>query len=248
VPLCPRSVRCPLNLCLLARGNLLGSGLAVYLIVVLPWWSTLRGDFDEAFQISKSLPTLGLAFAGAAFTFGLAVCAQALNVSFFADFNGTNGWEPYGSVTQAPDGNFYGTAAGGIYGGGNIFRMTPTGEIHSLYTFCSLPNCADGGFPQTAPILGADGNLYGVTYGGPGTFYRMTTASSRISSPSAALDAVAVPRIPTASSWPATAVFTARPTMAEREMSAPSSRHDLQDQRDRPVHAPILFLLGQELH
>src|SRR5437899_1521150 len=80
---------------------------------------------------SKSLPTFGFALARAAFTFGLAVCTQAQTATFF-DFNSKNGWEPYGSVTQATDGNFYGTGSGGIYGGGNIFRMTPTEDIPAL--------------------------------------------------------------------------------------------------------------------
>jgi uncharacterized repeat protein (TIGR03803 family) len=40
--------------------------------------------------------------------------------------------------------------------------VTPTGEISTVYSFCSLPNCADGQGPLT-PILGSDGNLCGVT-------------------------------------------------------------------------------------
>lgn len=130
---------------------------------------------------SKFQLTLGFAFACAAFTFSLTVCAQAQTLNYFSNFNGSNGWEPYSSVIQATDGNFYGTATNGIYGhGGNVFRMTPGGEITSIYKFCSQPNCADGGFPTSAPILGSDGNLYGVTYsggdgsGGDGVVYKMT--------------------------------------------------------------------------
>ena len=127
-------------------------------------------------NFSRSIRTMAMAL----FTLSLAVCAQAQTLNYFADFNGANGWEPYGSVTQATDGNFYGTATNGIEGGGgNIFRMTPAGDITSVYKFCSQPNCADGAFPQTAPILGSDGNLYGVTYAGgsggsAGVFYRLT--------------------------------------------------------------------------
>jgi uncharacterized repeat protein (TIGR03803 family) len=48
--------------------------------------------------------------------------------------------------------------------------------------FCSLPICADGGGVESAPILGSDGNLYGVTTVGGGsgfgdaggTVFRMT--------------------------------------------------------------------------
>ena len=105
-----------------------------------------------------------------AITFSLAVCAQAQTLNYFADLTAGNGWEPYASVVQAPDGNFYGAGTGGIYGGGgNMFRMTPTGQITSIYKFCSLPDCADGGAVESAPVVGSDGNLYGVTTGGGGS-------------------------------------------------------------------------------
>jgi uncharacterized repeat protein (TIGR03803 family) len=132
---------------------------------------------------SRALPFLGLALAGAAIAFCLTVRAQAQSVNFVADFNGGNGWQPFGSVVQATDGNLYGTtASGGIYKGGNVFRMTPDGEIGSIYSFCSQTNCADGQSPQTAPVLGSDGALYGVTLtggtgeygGGNGVVYRLT--------------------------------------------------------------------------
>jgi uncharacterized repeat protein (TIGR03803 family) len=119
---------------------------------------------------SKSRFTLGLALACAAITFSLAVRGQAQALNYFADFNGANGWEPYASVVQATDGNFYGAANNGIYGNvGNMFRMTPSGKISSIYKFCSLPDCADGGGVESAPILGSDGNLYGVTTVGGGS-------------------------------------------------------------------------------
>jgi uncharacterized repeat protein (TIGR03803 family) len=110
---------------------------------------------------SNSLLTLALTCA--AITFGLAVCAQAQTLTYLAAFNGTNGAGPYASMVQATDGNFYGAAGlATSKGGSEIFRVTPTGEISTVYSFCSLPNCADGQGPLT-PILGSDGNLYGVT-------------------------------------------------------------------------------------
>jgi uncharacterized repeat protein (TIGR03803 family) len=133
---------------------------------------------------SKSAPTLALALACAALAFSLAVCAQAQTVTYLT-LGGPNGWEPFGSVVQATDGNFYGTTALGGNGNGNVFRMTPSGEITSLYNFCSQPGCTDGSLPDTTPILGSDGNLYGVTitgghrevkFGNNGVFYRLTLA------------------------------------------------------------------------
>ena len=126
-----------------------------------------------------------LTFALAAFLSTFTVGAPAQSVTF-ADLSGIGsggtGWEPYSTVTQATDGNFYGTATNGIFGGGgNIFRMTPSGELTNVYTFvCSRTKCPYGAAPQTAPLLGTDGNLYGVTSAGGnapcagGVFYRLT--------------------------------------------------------------------------
>jgi uncharacterized repeat protein (TIGR03803 family) len=126
---------------------------------------------------SKSLLALGLALACAAITLSLAVRAQAQTITYLADFNGANGSGP-GPVIQATDGNFYGTT---LYGGadskGNVFRVTPSGKISTIYSFCSQSNCADGQYPRTAPVLGSDGNLYGVTSSGgknSGIIYKMT--------------------------------------------------------------------------
>jgi uncharacterized repeat protein (TIGR03803 family) len=138
----------------------------------------VRHVLNEDSSVKKSLLTLVCA----AFTFSLAVCAQAQTLNYFVDLTAGNGWEPYASVVQASDGNFYGTGTNGIYGGGgNMFRMTPSGTVTSIYKFCSQPNCADGAASQSAPIVGPDGNLYGVMAGGGngscgqgGVVYKMT--------------------------------------------------------------------------
>ncbi len=112
--------------------------------------------------------------------FGLLGFAQAQTVTTLVKFNGSNGWQPFGPVVQATDGNFYGTTAFGGNGYGNVYQVTPSGKVTSIYSFCSETNCADGQTPETPPILGSDGNLYGVTLAGGssgnGVFYRMTLA------------------------------------------------------------------------
>jgi uncharacterized repeat protein (TIGR03803 family) len=105
-----------------------------------------------------------------AITFTLAVRAQAQTVTFLADFDSTNGSGPVGSVVQATDGNFYGYAA-------LVFRATPSGELTAVYDWCSENGSCP--FSTSGPILGVDGNLYGVTSGGgvntnSGTFYKLT--------------------------------------------------------------------------
>src|SRR6266516_2060039 len=93
---------------------------------------------------SKSPLTLGLALTCAALTFCLAVRAQAQTLNYIAIFDGTNGQQP-SSVIQATDGNFYGTTTfGGPALHGNVVKITPTGELSTLYDFCSRPHCLDG--------------------------------------------------------------------------------------------------------
>jgi uncharacterized repeat protein (TIGR03803 family) len=127
-------------------------------------------------KTSKYTFALGLALA--AFTFTLAVCAQAQTFSYIAKFNGNNGKQPVGALVQATDGNFYGASGTNQEFGGQIFRVTPTGEISTLYEFCLKTNCPDGSSPES-PILGSDGNLYGATSSGgvkttDGTIYKLT--------------------------------------------------------------------------
>jgi len=104
----------------------------------------------------------------------------------------TDGTNPYGPLVQGSDGNFYGTTLSGgvatqgseqISHGGTIFKITPTGALTTLYTFCSQSNCADGAFPGGGLTLASDGNFYGTTSGTPpgyatpyGTIYKFTPA------------------------------------------------------------------------
>ncbi len=82
-----------------------------------------------------------------------------------------DGANPYGALVQAADGNFYGTTdSGGANGvGGTVFKITSQGALTTLYSFCSEPNCADGGGPYAGLIQGSDGAFYGTTTAGGGT-------------------------------------------------------------------------------
>jgi uncharacterized repeat protein (TIGR03803 family) len=77
-----------------------------------------------------------------------------------------DGYSPNGLV-QATDGNFYGTTAGGganLYYG-TVFKMTPSGTLTTLYSFCSQSGCTDGANPYAGLIQAIDGNFYGTTSG-----------------------------------------------------------------------------------
>jgi uncharacterized repeat protein (TIGR03803 family) len=81
------------------------------------------------------------------------------------DFHGTDGSTPAAGLVQGSDGNLYGTT---YYGGGTaedrgtIFRITPAGLLTKLYTFCSLPGCTDGLWPNTSLYQATNGNFYGT--------------------------------------------------------------------------------------
>lgn len=70
-------------------------------------------------------------------------------------------------VTEATDGNFYGTTLiGGANNGGTVFRMTPGGVFTTLYSFCAKRGCVDGQSPYAALIQGTSGELFGTTLSG----------------------------------------------------------------------------------
>jgi len=74
-----------------------------------------------------------------------------------------DGSGPGGSLIQASDGNLYGTtAAGGANGGGTFFRMSLSGKLTTLYSFCAPSSCGYGNIP-TVLVQGSDGSFYGTT-------------------------------------------------------------------------------------
>jgi len=98
--------------------------------------------------------------------------------NFCAQTNCTDGATPIAALVQATDGSLYGTTvAGGIdfgggiwecnlyenYGCGTIFRITGAGKLTTLYSFCSLVNCADGANPVDGLLQATNGTFYGTT-------------------------------------------------------------------------------------
>jgi len=100
--------------------------------------------------------------------------------SFCSQSGCADGYGPMSTLIQASDGNLYGTTSvGGVNSGGTIFRVTLSGKLTTLYSFCSQrPNCTDGARPLAGLIQATDGNLYGTTRDGGantgGTVFRMT--------------------------------------------------------------------------
>jgi hypothetical protein len=97
----------------------------------------------------------------------------------------TDGQYPYAGLIGDTSGNLYSTTyAGGAYGGGTVFELTPPakGKIAwtetVLYSFCAETNCTDGDTPLAGVIMDASGNLYSTTFlggvHGGGTVFELT--------------------------------------------------------------------------
>jgi uncharacterized repeat protein (TIGR03803 family) len=78
---------------------------------------------------------------------------------------------PEDTPTLDAAGNVYGTSLGtGLYGYGEVFRLTPSDGGWIYTDLHDFTGGADGAYPAGAVLLDANGNLYGTTlYGGTGT-------------------------------------------------------------------------------
>ena len=100
------------------------------------------------------------------------ISAAAQTFTLLDSFDVTDGSEANASLVQAIDGNFYGTTIyGGIYNGGTIFKVTPSGTLTTIYNFCAVSGCPDGSQLYSALLLGPDNALYGTTYIGGASNY-----------------------------------------------------------------------------
>jgi|CZKH01.1.fsa_nt_gi uncharacterized repeat protein (TIGR03803 family) len=96
-------------------------------------------------------------------------CADGANLS--------NLEGPQPALIQATDGNLYGTTPFGgnttsgvnTNGWGTIFKITPSGALTTLYTFCEVSGCYDGGQPIAGLVQDTNGTFYGTTSVGNGT-------------------------------------------------------------------------------
>jgi uncharacterized repeat protein (TIGR03803 family) len=99
-------------------------------------------------------------------------------LSFCAKTNCPDGDQPMAGLTLVIGGDLYGTTyGGGAHNAGTVFRITPTGDLKTIYSFCSLSGCSDGLNPNAgfALIQGTNGSFYGST---SNTFFRLTPGVS----------------------------------------------------------------------
>jgi uncharacterized repeat protein (TIGR03803 family) len=103
-------------------------------------------------------------------------------VTTLALFNGSNGAEPRGGLIEGGDGWLYGmTNLGGTNDAGTIFRVSADGSHESLWSFTEgIADDSTGYSIKGGLTQGADGNFYGMTFGGglhgSGTIFRITAS------------------------------------------------------------------------
>jgi uncharacterized repeat protein (TIGR03803 family) len=109
----------------------------------------------------------GLAFGGGAYNngvgYGVIFSYDTATHTYvdLHDFDSINGLKPYGRLTKATDGKYYGlTFEGGANNKGTLFSFDPsTNNFAYLYSFIQ----STGWYPRGSLIQAADGNLYGMT-------------------------------------------------------------------------------------
>jgi len=80
--------------------------------------------------------------------------------------------DPLAGLVQGTDGDLYGTTVSGgtncsnAGGCGTIFKVTPSGTLTTVYSFCAQTSCADGEYPYAPLVQATDGELYGTTLRG----------------------------------------------------------------------------------
>jgi uncharacterized repeat protein (TIGR03803 family) len=108
------------------------------------------------------------------------------------DFDILDGYFPEAALVQATDGNLYGTTEqggantacfDGSDGCGTVFKITPSGTLTTLYSFCPQTSCADGEEPQAGLVQDTNGQFYGTTTGGgangDGTVFSLSVGLGR---------------------------------------------------------------------
>lgn len=106
--------------------------------------------------------------------------------SFCSQAACADGSDPLAGLIQGSDGNFYGTTfQGGVTGHGTVFKVTPSGTLTALYSFCSQGSagiCDDGENPQAGLVQASNGNFYGTTSSGGanswGTVFKITLSGA----------------------------------------------------------------------
>jgi uncharacterized repeat protein (TIGR03803 family) len=139
--------------------------------------------YGSAYAITVQTPPTGLVCSvsngtgtvGAADVASVSIACGS-NFSLLYSFAGaSDGADPYHTLIQGSDGDFYGTTlAGGTSNTGTIFKITPSGTESVFYSFASIP--------YSGLVQSSDGNIYGTTASGGtsarGTVFEITPSGT----------------------------------------------------------------------
>src|SRR5208337_4751127 len=105
---------------------------------------------------------------------------ESVLYGFCSQANCADGFHPNDALIMDAEGNLYGTTyAGGAYGVGTVFELSPAGTETILHSF-RKKNGKDGYTPYAGLIMDAEGNLYGTTYAGgahgQGTVFELSSS------------------------------------------------------------------------
>ena len=151
------------------------SSLAVCLLALSPFATAQTFTVIHAFNGPPSdganpfagLTVNGNALYGTTETGGSSCCGtifkltgDGVETNIYNFTGGADQGFPAGTMIRDSAGNLYGTTQhGSPGGGGSVFKLTPDGNLHTLYQF---KNGTDGGDPLSSLVLDAAGNLYGT--------------------------------------------------------------------------------------
>ena len=94
------------------------------------------------------------------------IASPAQTLTTLVEFTGTQGQAP-SALIQGFDGDFYGTTQlGGANNSGSAFKLTSSGTMTTLYSFCSQFGqgfCSDGKAPTDGLVQATNGTFYGTT-------------------------------------------------------------------------------------
>jgi uncharacterized repeat protein (TIGR03803 family) len=121
----------------------------------------------ELIALSVTTRKFGVSMIATLWLYAAASQVAAQTFTTLLSFDGTDGAYSTAGLVRATDGNFYGTTSGGgANSNGTVFRISPSGALTTIHSFCSQSGCADGTNPTGALIQAKDGNLYGTTESG----------------------------------------------------------------------------------
>jgi uncharacterized repeat protein (TIGR03803 family) len=134
---------------------------------VLRWLSSVRIPCFVALLLCMAIPRTG----------------RTQTLTTLHSFDGTDGALSYAGLVQATNGNLYGTTYfGGAKNSGEVFEITSSGALRTLYSLCSRSACRDGAYTYAVLLQGTDGNFYGTTYSGGfksnGTVFKITPSGT----------------------------------------------------------------------